>query len=265
MADTINQRLRESHSDTVGWIISTLGLSNDVSKHKEDAIFKEFVEVCQRRHVLTHNGGIINQVYLDKCREVGLDLGKLPKLGERAEISRKYYKRAVARVYLTGFYLLHLFIQRALPQFKRRSYLNLLSTSHSFLELDLTKMARRVVEFAEVSSKAFDHDLRLKFGINRALCALLDPELDEDSQLAAAKLELAKYDWSVKDPIFALALACVRREYEDLIDLAKRAYQAGLDYSSARTFVVFRNARKVPGFLECFPRSLLRLTPPEAK
>lgn len=263
--DTINQRLRESHSETISWVVSKLELSKDVTKHKEDGVFKDFVEVCQRRHILTHNGGIVNSTYLAKCSEAGLDLNKLPKLGERADVTKQYLMRATARVYLTGFFLVHLFIQNVMKGYQRKSFGNLLSTSHTFLEEDLTKLALRVVDFAEISKKQFDHDMHLKFGINRALASLFDPAMEPDEQVAAAEVALSRYDWSVKDPIFTLALACTRRDFSGLIPLARQAHEAGLDYNSARTFAVFREARRLEGFLDCFPRSPLMLTSPNTK
>jgi hypothetical protein len=53
----VRDKLRDSHVDQIDWVVTTFGLAQDISKYRKSKIFREFVEVCQRRHVLTHNGG----------------------------------------------------------------------------------------------------------------------------------------------------------------------------------------------------------------
>lgn len=146
-----------------------LGLEAQSDKIRNEKVFKDFLEVCQRCRILIHNGGVINRVYLDKCVASGIPRESLGKEGERVDISEKYAKRASARVFQVGYYLLHLYLQRSFPEDADLSYKSLLSDAHTFLENDLTKMSLRICDFAEYSAKNFDQDLKLRFAVNRAL------------------------------------------------------------------------------------------------
>ena len=80
-------------------------------------------------------------------------------------------------------------------------------------------------------------------------------------RLKSAKKILDSYDWSGlrRDPIFNLVLACIKREWSNLPKLATAAKMAGLTYENARTWAVFKEARKKDGFLDHFPRSPLKI------
>lgn len=258
---TIQDKGREGHVSVIDWIFSEFNLSQ-TQDFKSTDTFKKFAEACQRRHILMHNGGIINELYLQNCSRVGIDESELGKIGDLVEIDQRYIKSATARVYETGFYIIHILFQKTFSKSCVAAYINLLTTSHSFLEGGFTKMARRVCDFAEKSEKKFTNELRLKFGINRALSYLFDPSLTEEQQNLEARKILQKYDWSVTTPLFKLALTCVNRDFSDLIETAKAAAADGLNYTEARTWVVFREAREIDGFLACFPRSPLQIAGP---
>ncbi len=256
---TISRKLRGAHSDYIEWAFDLLELEKKGKSYTSSQHYKEFLEVCQRRHIMTHNGGVINDEYVQKCKTAGLKESEILEVGDAAQIDARYLKMATARVYLVGYYAAQLFLQNHYPNDSAACYANMLSTSHSFLESDQTKMAERIIDFAEFSTRKFDHGLRLKFGINRALAKLFDPSLERNQQTALAKTELEKYDWSVRDPIFELAIAAVKRDFENIKELASLAAQSGLTYSEAKIFVVFREVRELPGFMECFPRKALQL------
>jgi len=81
--------------------------------------------------------------------------------------------------------------------------------------------------------------------------------LEESEQLSKAESVLDCYDWPIVTPTFELALACIRRQYDNIIPLAKAAADFGLSYNEVKTYVVFREARKQKEFMDCFPRTLL--------
>ncbi|WP_141104874.1 hypothetical protein [Thioclava sp. IC9] len=256
----ISRKLRESHQDLIDWILTDVAKLKDSSKVHSSHFYRDFLEVCQRRHLFIHNGGIVNEDYLEKCKGAGFKIEQLPKIGTALSIDPEYLRSSAARVYLVGAFIIHLVFQSIYSEKRQFSFRALLSASHEFLLSDLTKMAERIIDFAEFNSTKFDHDLRLKFGINRALARLYEPNTDKDTQNKNARQVLDKYDWSVVDPILKLALACVRRDFSDLTKLAEEAHKAGLEFQDANSFCVFREAREIEGFMDCFPRSALLIT-----
>jgi hypothetical protein len=260
---TIAEKLRESHAKVIEWVFSEFELEAK-GTFKSTETFRTFVETCQRRHILMHNGGLINDLYLKNCKEAGIKEDDLGRHGDLVEVDQKYIKRATARVYLTGYFMTHMIFQKSFPDSRQDAYKNLLSSSHSFLESGFTKMAWRVCEFAEFSKEKFSNELKLKFAVNKALCWLFDTSLSVDEQNFKAGAVLDQYDWSLTTPIFELALACIRRDFTNILVLAKSAADYGLPYTDAKTWVVFREAREIDGFLSFFPRAPLQIAGPTA-
>ncbi|WP_370267415.1 hypothetical protein [Nioella sp.] len=253
----IAKKLRGSHQELIEWILTDVAKLKDVSAVQSSRFYQDFLEVCQRRHLFIHNGGIVTEDYIEKCKGAKFKVEQLPKVGAALSIDPEYLRSSAARVYLVGAFVLNLVFQSTYPGKRQFSFKALLSASHEFLLSDLTKMAERIIEFAEYNSAKFDQDLRLKFGINRALSKLHEPDVEKSTQNKNAAQVLSQYDWSVVDPILKLALACVRRDFSDLIKLAEEAHKAGLEFRDVNSFCVFREAREIEGFMDCFPRSAL--------
>lgn len=255
----VSQKLRESHDEIVKWILKDLAKLSDLSEVSKSPFYIDFLEICQRRHLFIHNGGVVNKTYLERCKAAGVKVDSLPVEGALLHVDGDYVRSAAARVYLVGAFVISIVVQRVYPQYSDISYRSLLSASHDFLLADMTKMAERIIDFAEKRSVKFDNDLKLKFAVNRALAKLFEPNVDREKQTENAKKVLLKYDWSVTTPKFELALACIRRDFTNIIDLAKKASASGLGYQDASHFCVFREAREIEGFMDCFPRAPLMI------
>jgi len=256
-AKTIEKKLRESHKDVVDWVLDEVANLKDPQKVKKNKYYRDFLEVCQRRHLFIHNGGTVNEDYRRKCLDAGLPKADLPENGVLLEVDPKYLTRAAARVYLVGAFTMFIVAQNVYPRHKSVAHRMMLSASHEFLQAGLTKMAERIIDFAEFNSGDFSNDLKLKFAINKALSKLLDPSKDTSEQTENAEKVLEQYDWSVTTPIFDLALACAKRDFSNLLELAEAAQKAGLSYRDVRSFVVFREAVEIEGFMDCFPKANL--------
>lgn len=250
----IDEKLRGSHKDFVDWVLTEVAKLNDLSTVKRSPFYRDFIEICQRRHLLIHNGGTVNSQYIENCKDAGFADKDLPKIGDVLDVDPDYLRRSAARVYLIGAFTMYLVAQKVYPSHSKVAHQMLLSASHDFLVANMTKMAERIINFAEHNKKIFDNDLKLKFAINLALCKLFEPNVEEEAQTAGAIKVLESYDWSVTNPIFDLALACAKRDFSQLIPLAKAASSSGLSYRDVRHFVVFKEARRKDGFMECFPK-----------
>lgn len=255
----IESLLHGSHTDLLDWICNNLKLTSFASV-KSSEYFKYFVEAGQRRHLIMHNGGMVNERYLQCCKAAGWKDSELKDIGEELEVNVAYLRKAAANCYMVGFSLLHLYWQKNYKNGYQNSFSYMLSSSHDFLDEGLTKMATRVIDFAEASKSEMSFRLQMSFGINRALSALHDPSLSIEEQNKKARDILGEYDWSATDPVYDLALACVRREFENVIQLAKSANVTGkVNHHEAATWVLFKEAREHDGFMECFPKAALQI------
>lgn len=255
----IRNEMRGSHSAIIEWLVEQLELGS-TDKIMENKYYRDFMECCQRRHLFVHNGGIVNKQYLENCVAAGFRSDNLPDIDSEASISPSYLQRASGRCFLNGLYILHMAVQKIGKKEQQESLSELLSASHEFLLNKQTKMCTRVIDFAEFNQKHMDSDVKLYFGVNRALAQLFDPNKSPEEQNKSARLALSKYDWSLTPPRLNLALACVKRDFSDIHALAKKAFEDGIDFHSASTFAVFSEAREVEGFMECFPKSPLMIS-----
>ena len=89
--------IRSSHHEQFAWMEKSL----NVKLREGLTVWPEFVELCERRNLLTHTGGFVSKQYLSTC-EVHKIAHKDIKFGERLNINPEYYRRAVARIYEIG-------------------------------------------------------------------------------------------------------------------------------------------------------------------
>ncbi|GAB1362451.1 hypothetical protein MASR1M32_16870 [Rhodobacter sp.] len=239
----------KSHTEMLKWLEDKFG----VNLTSDRAVVADFIEVCQRRHILMHAGGVVSRRYARICREAGLKDENLPKVGDTIEVSRKYLRRATTRVFLVGFCTLHIVWQKLLPKQTERSVQAILESSHDFLESDLTKTARRVCDFLLTSKTKVPDRLQAYLIINRAQSFLFDCGLTEEERQEGVNNSLKLRDWTMISPVVELALACLRKDFSSLEELSKRAIEAGLGYHQAQVWNIFREIRDDPRFTKNFP------------
>jgi hypothetical protein len=77
--------MRSSHSDQIEWLEKKL----DLDLRKND-VWPKFVEICERRNLLTHTAGRVSTQYISVCGKHKYDVGKV-SVGEKLVVSSKYY------------------------------------------------------------------------------------------------------------------------------------------------------------------------------
>jgi hypothetical protein len=63
--------IRDSHSQQIDWLERKLNMP----LRKDLKIWPEFIEICERRNLLSHNNGEISAQYMAVCREHNVDTG----------------------------------------------------------------------------------------------------------------------------------------------------------------------------------------------
>lgn len=247
--DKLDGIMRDSHVAQ----LEKLGKSIGKSFVSDTRLVSEFQEICERRNLITHNGGIVNSRYLRNCRELFKDDHEVPVLGQRLRVGDHYLKRAIARIFVTGFFPLHIIAQTMYPERADELVMECNSMAHDFLAAGLTKMARRICVFSlssiDKSKKRNVPEMtKVYLTINLALSYFLEDELDDMTRQKKVKEVLGARDWSVRDGTIALALACLREEYEDIDQLLHGAIVEGVGYWEFTTWAVFTKAREIEVF-----------------
>jgi hypothetical protein len=84
-----------------------------LKKFKE---WPDFVELGQRRNLMTHNGGSVSEQYLNSCDREGYVFEKRPAIGENLSLGSKYFDHAIATLSKVAFMLTHTLWRKLVPQ-----------------------------------------------------------------------------------------------------------------------------------------------------
>jgi hypothetical protein len=85
--------LRESHHEHFRWMEEKFKM-----KLREGLpAFKKFVELCERRNLLTHTGGVVTAQYIANCRTFEVAIDGIA-VGDKLAVDRDYFREAVSVV-----------------------------------------------------------------------------------------------------------------------------------------------------------------------
>jgi hypothetical protein len=90
----IDDVMRSNHVAQLEWIEKAV----PIDLMKDNPILPKFVEVCERRNLLTHTGGKVSPQYLQVCKKHGVDMGLL-KIGDLLRPNSAYIRSASLLVF----------------------------------------------------------------------------------------------------------------------------------------------------------------------
>ncbi len=79
--------LRKSHADQISWLEAKLR----IPLTKDLKCWPEFIEICERRNLFTHSGGIVSRLYLDNCKSVGINVPPKVVVGRKLKVNGSYF------------------------------------------------------------------------------------------------------------------------------------------------------------------------------
>jgi hypothetical protein len=243
--DHIADLQRGSHVDVVKTIFKQLKMSLP-----DDRSLQEFGEICLRRNTLTHANGVANKIYRSEMQKLGFREEEIPAEGERLAIDDRYMRRSIARVFQMGYFTGQLVWQHLQKNEREKSVKLIINHSHDFLVADYTKICGRLCKFGlNAKSPAGEID-RAYLIINLALSFLLNDKLGDDQREEGIRSALSKRDWSIIDSRFAMALCCVKEEYERFGELFDAVKDRDFDITDFMGLAIFTKARAQPIFKE---------------
>lgn len=235
----IEALLRSSHQEHFQWMEKKFG----VQLRKLPA-FADFIEVCERRNLITHTGGVVSRQYIANCKEHGIDVQSVA-VGDRLFVDQSYYQRAVETVCEIGIKLCYVLWRRLIKgeQDKADSLLNEfgfdLVTSRNY------KLAEAILSFGVDKAKA--DSCRRMMIINQANAVRLQKREGEAGKILDA------HDWSAVSNEYKISVAAVRGDVDEVVRLMRRGgadgYPGCEDY---RSWPVFRGLRTKTKIVEAF-------------
>jgi hypothetical protein len=210
----------------------------------------KFVEVGQRRNILTHNGGICSEQYLSMCEREGYRFEVKPERGTDLNPDGKYFGETLFVITKVAFMLSHTLWRKLLPNeiAEADSAMNIII--FHLLEKERWKYAAELGKFGlseDMRRKASDIDIRIRV-VNTAIALVHTGDKD------LALKTINAIDWTASLRDFQLAIAILREDYNSAAILMRSIGKRGelIDQLAYHGWPLFYDFREQRQFLEAY-------------
>ncbi len=236
--------LRSSHSSQFDTLEAKLG----IPLRKDLSIWKDFIELTERRNLFVHNDGTVNNQYLQICRDAGYDCSDIKK-GVVLSASQKYFSRAHEIVYELAAKLSHVLWRKLSPDDRAAADGHFSGTLiYDLLCEKRYRLARTLADFGAATFKSWGSDyFRRSLIVNRAQAYIWDGQHEEGLRILAAE------DWSAANDLFQVCVAALKADFPAAIRHMKvLGLRAGPKKEGYRDWPVFKEIRKTAEFQDAF-------------
>lgn len=202
----------------------------------------EFIELAQRRNILTHNGGKVSDQYLHVCEREGFNFEVRPAVGEYLGIDSDYFDKANRLLSKIGLMLSFTLWCKVFPKENKEIHRALNDTIFNCLEQKRWKLVAELVDFSlgdSMRKNITEMALRIRV-INSAI------GLKFSGDQNTANKVIDSMDWTACYRDFKLAIAILKDDFSEAIEIMKSIGKTGEivrqpDYHTWPLFTEFRN------------------------
>lgn len=210
----------------------------------------EFVELSQRRNILTHNGGMVSDQYLVVCEREGYKFKNRPNLGDSAGVTYEYFTNASRLLSKVGLMLAYTLWTKVFPEEIAQIHRALNGTIFHCLQQKRWRFVAELEDFVlsdQMRKEMSDIDLRIR--IVNASIGLKFSGSDAD----ASKL-IDSVDWSASYRDFRLASAVLHEKYAEAVEVMRSIGKTGeiIKQADYHTWPLFTRFRERPEFYAAY-------------
>lgn len=242
----ISNLLRKSYDE----VFTKLANRHGVESLKKFDDWPVFVECSQRRNLITHCDGVVNEEYLNKCKSAEATIPAEAKLRSRLTVSPEYLKDSLDLLYAVGVMLAHTLWRVSREDHIAKSDVSLANELYVLLKQEKWQLARKLGKFATgLPSKKQGRDRAAKIiRLNYA------QSLKWVGENPKAMDILDEVDWSSTIRDLRLGVAVLRDNFEQAADFMLEIGKKGelVDETSYRDWPIFRVFRMSPEFTSAF-------------
>lgn len=244
IADEISTVLRESHIAHFEYIEKKL----NISLRTDPALWSQFVELTQRRHLIAHTDGKVSHQYIRVCKDNGVQIDPKVTPGSELNVRPDYFKNSCACLTELGFKLSQVLSRKILPEVTREADANLISTTFDMIAADQYQPAIKILSFSLKPPMKFkDNRDKLLAVVNLAQAYKWSGEPVKCESL------LNEEDWSASSLDFLLAVAVLRGDYQNAAGIMRRIGAKGdVTKENYDSWPIFREFRKSPAFVSAY-------------
>jgi len=201
----------------------------------------EFVELSQRRNIVTHNGGRVSDQYVSVCEREGYKFKERPVSGEILEINAKYFSLANRLLSKVGLMLAFTLWSKVFPGETARLHKYLNDSIYDCLYQKRWMLVASLEDFVlsqPMKRNISEVDFRIRV-INIAIGLKFSGQAGEVDRVLDA------VDWSASYRDFKLAIAILKERYDEAVEVMRSIGKSGeiveqADYHSWPLFSEFR-------------------------
>lgn len=209
-----------------------------------------FIEMAQRRNLLTHNGGYVSQQYLVVCQKQKVVFPALPSIGSQLHLDGQYLGDALLIVSKVAFMLAHTLWRKIAPCDIDVSNEEVNSSIYDLLKRQRWRVAAAFGDFAltePMKKSVKDIHLRIRI-INQAIA------LKNLKRTLEAKNLLDSIDWSASLREFSLAKAVLAENHSEaariMLDIGRQGEL--IDQLAYHTWPLFNEFRGTVEFQQAY-------------
>lgn len=236
---------RDSYIEQFSTLEKKFNLS--LKKFKE---WPQFVELSQRRNILTHNGGMVSDQYIVACEREGHPFQSKPKIGESLGVTFQYFVSAARLLSKVGLMLAYTLWSKIFPKESELMHGALNQTLYKCLRQKRWVFVAELEDFVMSSQMRKDvSEIDLRIRIVNTSIGLKFAGKDSD----VVRL-LESVDWSASYRDFKLAIAVLQERYDEAIEIMKSIGKTGeiLVQHSYHTWPLFTKFREHPEFYDAY-------------
>ncbi|KAA2213678.1 hypothetical protein F0Q34_06295 [Pseudoroseomonas oryzae] len=235
--------IRSSHAEQIEWLEAKL----KITLRKDLEIWPDFIELCERRNLLTHTGGTISSQYLKVCKDHGHNTKGI-KVGSVLSVTPDYYKNSVEIIQELGIKLIHVIWRKLSPQDLNIADRELDDFCYRMIVGRKYKQAEKLLHFGLKTFKRHGSDAtRKQMVINYANTV----KLGGNKEKAIEALD--EEDWSASTENYRICVAAIKDDLPAVTGMMKSAVNSGrIRVSNFREWPVFDSIRSDPMFVEAF-------------
>ena len=206
----------------------------------------EFVELGQRRNLLIHNGGVVNEQYRLMCGNQGHEEGKATSVGIRLSINTEYLGRALLIMRKVAFMLAHTLWRKVLPAQTDQAHVSCDKIIYDLLQKKLWLTAAEFGEFAlqPIMCRNLTEQYRKMRVINTAIGYRFSNQQPKCDKVINSE------DWSSTVRDFRLAVALMKGDLPSVWTMMRQIGERGelVNEVAYRDWPLFHEIRLTPDF-----------------
>lgn len=248
--DILEEEIDSFRRDSYILQFSALETTFNIKTLKDFPEWPEFVECSQRRNLITHNDGKVNQQYLTIINKEKYNHSEKPKIGDALEIDPEYLLKSIFLINKVGFMLAHTLWKKVLPEEVKTANDCMNNSIYYLLNKKRWRMAAEIGCFAlnEMMAKNIESMTKMIRVVNTSIA------LKNSKQETEAFKLLDSVDWSASIREFKLANAVLKDNYTEAANIMGEIGKKGelIDEVSYYRWPLFETFRGSQEFQDAF-------------